>query len=366
MTDALNTDLLIIGAGPAGLAAAVEAQRAGISNLLVVEKGPSHSQMIRTYYKEHKRVDAQYAGVEALCIGVLCLRDGDRESYLAMMDHVIEISRIPVQYNSEIWSVTSAPAGDVFEIKTTSGLEYRAKFVIVAIGKMGRPRQPDYYRGIPASLKNDKRIIFDINARSFDGAKVLVVGGGDSAAEYAEMLSTKNEVTLSYRQPRFTRLNSINEKIMDEMIAGKRIRVLMPSNILKIAEEGGLPAVTFAEAEYPREIFDAVLFGLGGMTPVAFLQTAGVQLDSTAEPLTNETHESSVPKLYIVGDLLGHRHGGGSIIGGFNSASRAVRHLLDHHLKRPLPPEMVWLDHLQFAPGIPWTTDRARSPGGPP
>jgi len=60
-----NIDLLIIGAGPAGLAAAVEAQRGGISNLLVVEKGPSHSQMIRTYYKEGKRVDAQYAGVEA-------------------------------------------------------------------------------------------------------------------------------------------------------------------------------------------------------------------------------------------------------------------------------------------------------------
>ena len=69
-----NIDLLIIGAGPAGLAAAVEAQRGGISNLLVVEKGPSHSQMIRTYYKEGKRVDAQYAGVEALCFGMLCTR----------------------------------------------------------------------------------------------------------------------------------------------------------------------------------------------------------------------------------------------------------------------------------------------------
>src|SRR5437879_351864 len=75
-----NIDLLIIGAGPAGLAAAVEAQRGGISNLLVVEKGPFHSQMIRTYYKEGKRVDAQYAGVEALCFGMLCLRDGMHRS----------------------------------------------------------------------------------------------------------------------------------------------------------------------------------------------------------------------------------------------------------------------------------------------
>jgi len=341
-----NIDLLIIGAGPSGLAAAVEAQRGGISNLLVVEKGPSHSQMIRTYYKEGKRVDAQYAGVEALCFGILCLRDGNRESYLAMMDYVIGSSRIPIRYNTEIWSVMAVPGTDAFDVRTANGLRYLAKFVIVAIGKMGRPRQPDYYRQIPAVLKNEKRILFDINTRPFDGAKILVVGGGDSAAEYAQMLSVKNEVTLSYRQASFTRLNSINERIMSEMIAQKKFRVLMPSNIVKIEDNGGRPSVNFAEPQYAPEVFEAVLFGLGGMTPVAFLQTAGVQLDLKGEPVTDAAHESSVPKLYIIGDLIGHGHGGGSIISGFNSASWAVRHLLERYLKWPLPPEMVSLDHL--------------------
>ena len=82
-----------------------------------------------------------------------------------------------------------------------------------------------------------------------------------------------------------------------------------------------------AETQYAPEVFDAVLYGLGGMTPVTFLQTAGVQLDVKGEPLTAAAHESSVPKLYIIGDLLGHGHGGGSIISGFNSASQAVRHV---------------------------------------
>jgi len=62
--------------------------------------------------------------------------------------------------------------------------------------------------------------------------------------------------------------------------------------------------------------------------------------------VTDAAHESSVQKLYIIGDLIGHGHGGGSIISGFNSASWAVRHLLEHYLKWPLPPEMVSLDHL--------------------
>ena len=96
--------------------------------------------------------------------------------------------------------------------------------------------------------------------------------------------------------------------------------------------------MNFAETQYAPEVFEAVLFGLGGMTPVAFLQTAGVQLDLKGEPVTDAAHESSVPKLYIIGDLIGHGHGGGSIISGFNSASRAVRHLLERYLKWPLPP----------------------------
>jgi len=341
-----NIDLLIIGAGPAGVAAAVEAQRAGLSNLLVLEKGPSHSQMIRTYYKEGKRVDAQYAGVEALCAGILCLRDGDREGYLSMMDHVIESSQIPILYDTEVWSLTKSADIDSFTVRTTTDRQFRARFVIIAIGKMGRPRQPDYYKAIPQVLKNEKRIIFDINARSFDGAKVLVVGGGDSAAEYAQMLSVKNDVTLSYRQPNFSRLNSINEKITADLIAGRTIRALMPSNIIKIENDNGRPLVEFAEAQYPMEAFDAVLYGLGGMTPLNFLQTAEVELNAKGEPVTDAVHETSVARLYIIGDLLGHGHGGGSIIGGFNSASRAVRDLLGRYLKQPLPPEIVSLENL--------------------
>ena len=163
------------------------------------------------------------------------------------------------------------------------------------------------------------------------------------------MLSVKNEVTLSYRQAGFGRLNSINERIMAELIAQRSsARGLMPSNIVKIENRDGRPGVNFAETQYAPEVFDAVLYGLGGMTPVAFLQIAGVQLDLKGEPVTDVAHESSVPKLYIIGDLLGHGHGGGSIISGFNSASRAVRHMLEHYLKRPLPAEMVSLDHLLY------------------
>src|SRR5262249_54262909 len=163
---------------------------------------------------------------------------------------------------TEVWSLTRTAALDSFVATTTAGLRYRARFVIIAIGKMGRPRQPDYYKTIPPILKNEKRILFDINARSFDGAKLLVVGAGARAAYYPQRRVNKSEVACSYRKKMFSRLNSINEKIMAGMIAERKIRTLMPSNIIKIENDNGRPIVEFAEGRYPPEVFDAVLYGL--------------------------------------------------------------------------------------------------------
>ncbi len=344
-------DLIVIGAGPAGLAAAVEGQRGQLKNILVLEKGGSHSQMIRTYYKEGKRVDARYAGQEAICFGLLCLKDGNRETYLQMMEHVIAHHNINIHYNTEVWSIESVTKDNHeprFCVKTAQGTTYFSKTVVVAIGKMGKPKQPDYWMQIPNALKNNGSILFDINTRPLNGSKVLVVGGGDSAAEYAHMLSSGNDVTLSYRQHAFSKMNTINKKNTLDLIEQKKIKVLLPSNIARIEDDAGRPLVTYAESQWPTERYDAILYGLGGMTPVEFLRKAGLSLGPQGDALTNESHESSQKGLYIVGDLLGKGKGGGSIISGFNSASAAVRNLLKLYFNKHLEPELVSLEHLNF------------------
>ncbi len=341
-------DLLIVGAGPAGLAAAVEAQRGGVRNLLVLEKGPSHSTMIRTFYKEGKRVDARYAGLDAICLGLMCLKDGNRESFLGLMDHVIEQGQIPIHYGTEVWSVVKGADG-IFEVKTAAGALHRARFVVVAIGKMGKPNQPDYWKEIPNALKNNKSILFDINTRPLEGASVLVVGGGDSASEYVQMLEPKNRVALSYRRESFAKMNPVNKRILEELIAAGRARALMPSTVSKVEDDAGRPRVSFAEAGHAPETFDAILYGLGGMSPVEFLRTAHVAVDpAKGEPTVNELNETSVEGLYVVGDLLGKGKGGGSIIAGFNSAWKSVRDILGRRMGRPLEPEYVMLDHMKF------------------
>lgn len=342
-----NLDLVVIGAGPAGISAAVEAHRGGLERILVLEKGPSHSQMIRTFYKEGKRVDARYAGQEAICFGLLCLKDGNRESYLGLMDHVIESHQLRIEYGTEVWSIKRREDGRL-EVHASNDRAYLAKAVVVAIGKMGRPKQPDYYAQIPGPLKTQKKILFDITSRPLEGLKILVVGGGDSAAEYCDILSQANEVTLSYRRAEFSKMNPINEAIAKRLVAEGRIRACMPSNIAAIEADGDRPRVRYAEAELAPETFDAVVYALGGMNPTEFLRGAGVRTNERGEAEVDEHHESAVRGLYVVGDLLGKGKGGGSIIAGFNSAAESVRHLLLERFGKKLEAEVVTLDHLRF------------------
>jgi thioredoxin reductase (NADPH) len=300
--------------------------------------------MVRTYYKPGKRVDARYAGQEAICFGLLCLKDGDRESYLGLMDAVIEQHQIPIEFNTEVWSLAANAAGG-FLVKTSQKtLETRC--VLVAIGKMGKPNQPDY--SIPTALRRGPQILFGINSRPIKGEKILVVGGGDSAAEYADILSRENTVTVSYRRQEFSKANPLNRKILEDLIKAGKIRALLGSNITAVEENENKARVVFAEAAFAPETFDSILYALGGVSPVEFLRGAGATTNERGEALVGDKYETSVPGFYVAGDLLGKENGGGSIIAGFNSAAEATRDLLKKYFAKTLEAEIVSLDHLRF------------------
>jgi thioredoxin reductase (NADPH) len=269
MENSTILDILIVGAGPSGIAAAVEAKRQGLDKIKVLEKGPSHSSMIRSYYKEGKRVDAGYAGIEPICFGVMCLRDGNRETFLSFMDFAIESNKIQIEYQCEVWSIEKKQ--DLFIIQSNKGV-FQARAVIIAIGKMGKPNTPSYYNQIPASLKNQKAILFDINTREINQLNVLVVGGGDSAGEYLDMLHNTNKVFWSYRQKEIQKMNELNKKIVLSLIENNKISPLWGTEITNIEDEQGKAKVYFQNSNFSPLSVDVVLYGLGGMTPVNFLK----------------------------------------------------------------------------------------------
>ncbi|HOI83233.1 MAG TPA: NAD(P)-binding domain-containing protein, partial [Campylobacterales bacterium] len=132
-------DIAIIGAGPAGIAAAVESCAMGIKNIILIEKAGNHSATIRNFYKDGKRVDKEWMGQKLENSGTIDFLDGTKESTLDFFDELLIKNDIETVFGEEAERVVKNK--EIFDI-TTSGSNYHAKSVILAIGKMGKPNKP--------------------------------------------------------------------------------------------------------------------------------------------------------------------------------------------------------------------------------
>ena len=329
----VTLDLIIVGAGPAGISTAVEAREAGIERdrILVLEKGPAHSYAIRKYYPDDKRVDAVYKGIPAISEGRITLQDGTKQQTLDFLEETIERWELNVQYDEGVDYIRKINGGGLFEVTTPKG-SYQARVVVVAIGILGKPNVPDYK--IPRSELRG-RVHFDVTSEKLDGETALVVGGGDSAADYVHYLVARGfKVDLSYRRPDITRMNQINIADMHGMQQAGRLSLLMPTDIDRLEVDQGRPRAVFRQVA--ARTYDHVVYALGGSTPAGFLQATGIELRG-GEPLLKEGGETSVPGLFLTGDLTAGKKGG-SIISAFNSGVAAMRVICRDYLDCPIPP----------------------------
>ncbi len=320
--------IIIIGAGPAGISMAVESRAAGIpaADVLVLEKAREHSFAIRKYYPENKLVTANYKGFEAICTGTLCLADSSKHETLSYLDEAIRDHEVNVHYGETVWKIHQHEGRQLFTVMTDRG-EYDAVVVAIAIGILGKPNKPSY----PLPLSLTSRLLFEITSTEVKGARVLVVGGGDSASEYCQYLSQDgNDVTLSYRRPELTRMNDINRDSLLALAARGEARLILGTDVSAIRDAGGRPEVTFGGGATPTEVFDYVVFALGGSAPHDFLKVVGIEFDGP-EPVLKEGYETSVPGMFLLGDLSAGRKGG-SIIWAFNSANTAMKRICERYL----------------------------------
>jgi len=318
--------IVIIGAGPAGISMAVEARTAGVpaEDVLVIEKAAEHSFAIRKYYPESKRVTANYKGFEAVCTGTLCLLDSTKHETLSYLDRAILDHDVRVRYSETVYRIHQHEGRQLFTVMTDRG-EYETPVVAIAIGILGRPNKPSY--PLPNSLRS--RLLFEITSTRFEGVRVLVVGGGDSASEYCQYLAQQgNDVTLSYRRTELSRMNHINEDSLRALADRGEARLLLGSDIEAIRDRDGLPEVAFKGA--PAGVFDYVVYALGGSAPEHFLKTVGIDFDGP-EPKLGAGYETSVPGIFLLGDLSAGRKGG-SINWAFNSANTAMRRICEKYL----------------------------------
>lgn len=309
-------DLIIVGGGPGGIAAAVEAAILQMKKVLLIEKGDNHSTTIRKFYKDDKRVDKDYKG-EALDLkGNIKFETATKGDVLDLFSECLFGNYIEAMFNTEVESIKKN--GEYLEVATVDNKTYNAKYVVASIGKMGRPNRPDY--NIPPSLNNV--VNFNIY-KCKENEKVLVVGGGNSAVEYAYLLGKDNDVTINYRKLEFTRPNEKNLETIKEDIASGKVKPRLGVDIKSIEDSNGKVLVHYADGI--DDTYDRVIYALGGVAPIDFLKRCDIELDESGVPIVNDQHESSVKNLFIAGDIL--YKSGGSIAKALNAGFDIVKHI---------------------------------------
>lgn len=294
-------DTVIVGAGVSGISCAVELKIKNIENIAVIEKSDNFFNTIRTFYKDGKRVDKNWRNQVIELLGNINFNGGLKEEVLDYFENLLKQHNINPLYNSEVEKIIKNQ-DDIFEIHLKSNI-LKAKNVVVAIGKMGKPNKPDYK--IPIEIQ--KNVNFNLDSCS-KNEKILVVGGGNSAAEYAYSLALDdNIVTLAYRKESFTRLNKINENMLKEFEANKKLTIKLNCDIDSLEDDNGLVKVNFSNLE--SENFNRVIYAIGGTAPTDFLKICGVKFSDNLKPVFDENFECCCKNLYLAGDITSINEG---------------------------------------------------------
>ncbi|TQR34477.1 cbb3-type cytochrome oxidase assembly protein CcoS [Campylobacter sp. MIT 99-7217] len=300
-----KVDLVIVGAGPAGIGAAVEAKLKG-KEVVLLEKANETCQTFRVFYKDGKRVDKEYKGHDSNNRGHIPFEDGTKESTLETFEKALKEHNIDIQFSSEVESVKKTNENFIV---TTPKQSYECQNIIIAIGRMGKPNKPDYK--LPSSLSK----LINFNANSVQkGEKLIIIGGGNSAAEYAVDLAGQNEVTLCYRKDKFTRLNDTNLKDIEEAGKSGKVKLKLGIDITEVLDENGKIKINFTDGT--SELYDRAIYAIGGSTPVDFLQKCGIQVDDKGVPSFDENRQSNVKGIFVAGDIASKN--GSSIVVGLN------------------------------------------------
>jgi thioredoxin reductase (NADPH) len=258
-------DLIIVGAGPAGISASLNAVKNKLKCLTIEQEslGGTVSSFPRAKI-------VMTSPMELPLWGKIKLVETSKTELLNLWTSVLQKNKIKIKEHEKVEEITKQENN--FIVKTNKG-HYSSTGVVLAIGRRGSPRKLGvpgeerenvYYRLLEPELIHDKDI--------------LVVGGGDSAIESAVLLTDENNrVTLSYRSEKFSRIKPKNHERINNYIKKKKIRVLFNSNVKEIFSDHII--LTFSNrSEVVKLKNDLTYIFAGGILPTRFLEEVGIKV----------------------------------------------------------------------------------------
>ncbi|MBX7144250.1 MAG: cyclic nucleotide-binding domain-containing protein [Oligoflexia bacterium] len=324
-------EVAIIGAGPAGLAAAANAAQHKLSHVLIERR-----EIGNTIYDYQLRKFVMAEPGKLPLRGQIPFQAGTREQILDAWNKAVAACAINVR-RAEVAAIKKI--GEHFEISSKEVI-CTAKHVILAIGVQGSPRK----LGVPGEAAPVVAYTLS-DPDQFQGKDIIVVGAGDAAIENALGLSDGNNVSIVNRGDDFPRAKDANSaKIMDA-IRAQKVRMYANSEVARL--EPGIVVLNTPQGE-ESVACDHLIARLGCILPRKFLESCGIQFpsaDAAAVPIVTARYESNVPGLYILGALIGYP----LIKQAINQGYEVIEHILGHAVE---PADQVLVDEkLAVLPG---------------
>lgn len=255
-------DLVIVGAGPAGISATLQAKKRNLRSITLEQESVGG-----TVYTYPRRKIVMTSPMDIPLHGKVKLFQTGKEELIGLWSSILNKHNITIHENTRVNTISGE--NGVFIVHAANNKQFVTQKVLLAIGRRGSPRKLN----IPG--EDLPKVFYRLlEPESVSHMKVLVVGGGDSAIESALLLAAENEVTLSYRQSTFSRLKPGNDSLIKEAIRENRIQVIMNSNLISIEEK----RVVLRLADNHEKILDndLVYVFAGGELPAGFLSNAGI------------------------------------------------------------------------------------------
>ncbi|MGQ7869501.1 NAD(P)-binding domain-containing protein [Sunxiuqinia sp. sy24] len=258
-------DLVVIGAGPAGISATLAAKKRNLSVLALEQDS-----LGGTVYTFPRSKIVMTSPMDLPLYGKVRLFETSKKELLDLWNDVIAKNGITIQERMKVEAIHRVNGH--FEVETKTGERFSSRKVLVAIGRRGTPRKLN----IPG--EESAQVAYRLlEPELISGKKILVVGGGDSAVEAALLLCMQNDVTLSYRKEIFNRIKPKNKMQIEQAIAEKTLMVRFESNLLEV-KDGGVLLSVHEKTEPILLPNDLVYIFAGGELPIQFLTKAGINI----------------------------------------------------------------------------------------
>jgi thioredoxin reductase (NADPH) len=258
-------DLIVIGAGPAGISGTLTAKKHGLKYLLLEQ-----DTLGGTVFTFPRKKIVMTSPMDLPLFGKVKLFETSKSELLDLWQIVLKKNAISVSENSKVESII--PEEGVFTVSTIKGEHFTSARVLLAIGRRGTPRK----LGISGEMR-EKVAYRLLEPEDISGKHIIVVGGGDSAVESALLLCESNHVILSYRNEVFNRIKPLNSIALNKAIADGKLEVKLKTNLVSINDNTITLSVNGNDEnlELPN---DLVYIFAGGELPTQFLEKAGIKI----------------------------------------------------------------------------------------